>query len=358
MTTLSKTAPILAFLFVLISLLPNPSLGQSNSIFDVMHHQEVLEITIKADLDSLKNSRRSDDYQKAHLTFKNENGQLQSWKMKLKTRGKFRRKMSAMPPLKMKFKKAELADAGLNEFNDMKLVTHAVKNKAEAKKLLMKEYLAYKIYEELTENSYRTQLVRITYKDQKTGIKSKNWGFLIEDTAQLADRMQAEKCDCWASLPSDFQYRAAAQMSLFQFMIGNEDFSIKNLKNVKVFRKDGQLIPVPYDFDFSGLVNAPYATPNQNYQLKAVTDRVYLGNPQSLQELHSSRMLFYAKKQAILEIVTNFKKLDVDSKLEMRDYLKSFFDYMDTLKMPQNILPVGPEKTLLQSQILENWTKE
>lgn len=340
MTTLFKItiAPTLLLLLGLTSLFPTQTFAQSQSIFDAMHYQEILEMTIEADLDSLKNSRRTDDYQKAYLTFKDKDKNVQSWKMKLRTRGKFRRKICAMPPLKMKFKKAELAAAGFNDFNDMKLVTHCVDNKEEAKNLLMKEYLAYQMYGELTENSYRTQLVRITYKDIKTGRKFKNWGFLIEDTAQLAARMEAEKCDCWGTNENDFQHGTPELVALFQYMIGNEDYRVDALKNVKTFRKNGQLIPVPYDFDFSGLVNAPYAVPNVDYDMAAVTDRAYLGSVESLTKLHSTKALFHAKQDDFQQMIAAFKKLNNDEKSVMTAYLNDFFQNMDVLNVPKNAL--------------------
>ena len=222
----------------------------------------------------------------------------------------------------------------------MKLVTHCLEDKEEAKMLLMKEYLTYQIYEELTEHSYRTQLVRITYKDIKTGKKSKNWGFLIEDTAQLANRIQAEKCDCWGNSPKEFHHGTAELVSLFQYMIGNEDFKVEALKNVKTFRKDGQLIPVPYDFDFSGLVDASYAIPNNDYQMKYVTDRIYLGSAESLLELHSTQTFFQAKEHRIKGIINDFRKLDTNSKLIMTTYLDSFFQNVEALNLPKHLIEV------------------
>lgn len=347
MTTLFKitNTPTLLFLIGLRLLFPINLQAQTSSIFDIMHHQEVLDITIEADLDSLKNSRRTDDYQKAYLTFKNKNKQQEGWKMKLRTRGKFRRQVCTMPPLKMKFKKAELALAGLNEYNDMKLVTHCVESKEEAKALLMKEYLTYQMYGELSEYSYRTQLVRITYLDIKSGKKQKNWGFLIEDTAQLANRIEAEKCDCWGNTPKEFHHGSAELVALFQYMIGNEDFKIESMKNVKVFRKDGQLIPVPYDFDFSGLVDASYAIPNIDYELQAVTDRIYLGSPESLLELHSMQSLFYAKEKEIKTVVTKFKKLDTNTKIAMVNYLDEFFENMEVMNLPKSMSQSGFDKS-------------
>ena len=325
----NRFLPTLTFLTGLFFVHPTSAIAQAESIFDWMHYQEVLDITLELDMDSIQRSRRTDDYQNASLSFEDKKNKVQNWKIKVKTRGKFRRQLCEMPPLKLKFKKAELAEAGLADFNDIKLVTHCVADKSEAKALLLKEYLTYQMYATLTENSYRTQLVRITYKDAKTGKKEKNWGFLIEDTAQLADRLQAEQVEIWGSTEADFAHGTAEFAALFSYMIGNADFNLTVLKNVKIFRKNGQLIPVLYDFDFSGIVNAPYAIPNTDYQLRSVKERVYLGSPESIWRLHSTQAFFHAKSDNLKLLIQNFKHLDKEVRSEMLVYMDEFFMNME-----------------------------
>ena len=141
-----------------------PHSGQS--IFDLLNQQTLVEMTLVAELDSLINERRTNHYSKANLTYKDGAGIDRKYEVGVKPRGKFRRRVCDFPPLKLKFSKDQLEAAGLSKHNDLKLVTHCMEADEYNESLIMKEYLAYKMYNELTPNSFRVQLVRITYQDK------------------------------------------------------------------------------------------------------------------------------------------------------------------------------------------------
>ena len=308
------------------------------SIFDLMHFQEVLEAELTTDITALKADRFTDDYRPATLTFLDQQGQLQKWELKTRLRGKFRRiRCEEMPPLKLKFKKSDLAEAGLSSFNDMKLVSFCMSDLDEAEKLLKREYLAYKLYNELSEYSFRVQLLNIVYRDSKTNETSEQWAFLIEDLAQLRSRFNAEKCDdCFMRQASEFQVTELNKVAVFQYMIGNSDWSPGTLRNIKLLIKDNKFIPVPYDFDFSGLVNSSYAIPNVNYGLRSVTDRAYLGlvDPSELNET----LDFYRNKRAdLLQVIKDMKLLKGADRSEAALYLKSFFRDMNEIEMAKQV---------------------
>lgn len=315
----------------------------SPSIFDVMNHSEVLDITLESDFSTFINNRRSAETQKALLTFEDENGLEKTWNLKIKLRGKFRRMNCEMPPLKLDFKKSELEDNGLALFDDLKLVTHCVADKLEAKELLLREYLAYKLYNELSEYSYRVQLVRITYKDTQTGKKERNWGFLIEDTAQLESRTGTEKINGNQITINDFETASVQRVAIFQYMIGNADWSLFGGRNVKFFKKGETVITIPYDFDFSGFVNAQYAKPNPDYDLTSVRERVLIDLPEQYRWFHAATYSIYGKKEVLLQTVKNFKKLSSNSRFEIIQYLNSYFVDMDNInfaeKVAQNLAP-------------------
>ena len=150
------------------------------SIFDLMNYQEVLDLTLEADLATFRTDRKNTSSHPAKVSFRDSSGELQEWDLKVKLRGAFRRmKCTDVPPLKLNFKKSELEKAGLAKFDDLKLVPQCFTGQAAAKESLLKEYLAYKLYNEMSDYSYRVQLVRITYVDVSTGQKDKQWAFLI-----------------------------------------------------------------------------------------------------------------------------------------------------------------------------------
>lgn len=309
----------------------------TRSIFDLMHYQEVLEITLETDLALLREERTNLEYQKAELTFKDAHGQEQLWDMKVRIRGNFRRKFcSDIPPLKLKFKKDDLEAKRLADFNDMKLVTYCLDDKVEAKELILKEYLSYKFLNELTPMSYRVQLVKITYIDSSTGDKTRQWGIILEDTAQLKDRLGVKDCEnCYNMSAGYFDQDQVQIVSFFQYLIGNSDWDLQHLRNIKLFVKDNKVYPVPYDFDFSGMVNAPYAIPNMEYQLDSIQQRIYLGFTEHVSEIGKYKELFLHKRDTFLEFTRQFKIMSLQSRDEVMVYLKSFYNRdIDSIKVP------------------------
>ena len=329
---------VLLFTFLTLSLFAQETVAQK-SIFEVMNHKEVLTVTLKTNFAALDSARRTKDKLPGTFSFEDKNGTMQTWNVKLKTRGNFRRMKCEMAPLKINFKKKELKAAGLAKFDDMKLVTHCVRSKMEAKALLQKEYLAYKLYNQLTDFSYRVQLLKINYVDVHTGKKTKHWAFLIEDTAELRNRIQADaKVENILSLPRDTFHDGLLKItSIFQYMIGNADWDLEVGRNVKYLVKNGKVLPVPYDFDFSGLVNAPYAIPNPNFGIPTVKTRIFLGFKEDMEQLRSTLAYFKTKRLDILEAVDEFKVLDTTKRKEIIYYLDTFYTSMSKIVLGEKI---------------------
>lgn len=329
---------VLLFTFLTLSLFAQTTDSQK-SIFEVMNHKEVLSVTLKADFAALDSARRTKDKYPAIFSFEDENGAMQTWNVKLETRGNFRRMKCEMAPLKINFKKKELKAAGLAKFDDMKLVTHCISNKMEAKALLQKEYLTYKLYNQFTEFSYRVQLLKINYVDINTGKKTKHWAFLIEDTAELRNRVQADaKVENILSLPRDtFHDGMLKIVSIFQYMIGNADWDLEVGRNVKYLIKKGKVVPVPYDFDFSGLVNAPYAIPNPNFGIPTVKTRIFLGFKEDMEQIRSTLAYFKTKRLDILQTVDAFRVLDPTKRDEIIYYIDTFYTSMSKIVLGEKI---------------------
>lgn len=315
------------------------------SIFDLMNHQEVLEVTLEGDFETLKERRRSAEGQMVSLTFADANGEEQLWNIEITLRGNFRRmRCTAMPPMKLNFKKKELKEAGLAKFDDMKLVTQCMKDDDDSKAAVLKEYLAYKIYNEITDESFKVQLLKITYKDTKSGNSTKQWGFLIEDTAQMRNRLGVEKAEQKRGLKKDaFNQTSLYQTAVFQYMIGNSDWNITACRNVKMVVEDGKTLMIPYDFDFSGLVDASYALSNANYEMSSVQDRIYMGFEDDLVSLDATLDFYKTKQSSIKELVKNFKVLRMGDRRVVLNYLNSFYDNIDTIEYRTKKAAATPE---------------
>ncbi len=344
--TLVKTPFLILCLFLLIlpfssySLLAkNTPFGDStqltidqHSLFQEWQKQDVLPLKLEADFTQLIANKNTGTYQSASLTVYHKTDKKYTSAVQIKARGKFRRRICDFPPLKIKLKEKNLEGIELGNYKTFKLVTHC-HNKQITRPYLLKEYLAYQLYQQLTPHSYQIQLVEITYTDLGEELpKMKRYGILIEDKDELEDRMNADDCDCGFETIVPQSQDAAAKLALFQLMIGNTDWNFLAHRNIKVLqsRTDQHPIPVPYDFDFSGFVNAPYAIPNPTYQLKSVLDRVMIGNDWNPESMSKAIRHFINQKEQLFLTIKKQKGLSFEDKQFLKSYLKGFYQLIET----------------------------
>jgi hypothetical protein len=334
---MKKSIYLIAMVFVSQFLFAGNTQSGEQSIFDLLNYQEVTEVTLEFEVEEMLSNRRNEEDFNTTFTFEDQKGFEQIWDAKINMRGRFRRtRCTGMPPLKLNFKKGDLKDAGLAKFDDFKLVTQCVQDESSAKDFLLREYLAYKMYNQLTDYSFRVQFLKINFKDKSSGVVEEQWGFIIEDTAELRERVNANKYDSIFYIQRDIiDVSLLKTVSMFEYMIGNLDWDVKQrFHNMKPIEKDGVIIPVPYDFDFSGLVSASYAVLNPNYAVKSIKDRLYLGYEEDLADAEATIELFKAKKDAIIDCIKDCNSLERDSRLDMIRYINSFYKELDDIKLP------------------------
>jgi hypothetical protein len=326
MTNYLKTTTLLFSTVLLLSAFKLKGQHPKQSIFDRMNYTEILDITITTDLQAIAD-KRSEAKHPATISFVDATGIPQQWEVKLAARGKFRRmRCTEIPPLKINFDKDDLREAGLTKFDDLKLVNQCMEDAEAAREILVKEYLAYELYHEITSESYRVQFLNITYTDVHTGESIVRAGFVIEDTDQLSDRIGAQKVEQERGFRAEqFNAKQFQRMALFQYWIGNSDWSAIFGRNIKVLEKNGQLIAIPYDFDFSGMVDAPYATPNSNYGLTSVQQRAYTGFETEVKGMEESIQQLVSMRAALRKMVKKQKLLSRASRREVWSYLASYF---------------------------------
>ncbi len=332
-------AMIAIFLFSNQLIKANKATDIQNSIFDELHYQEMVEVNLELNMSEAFGDRKNQKKHDAVFSYKNSSGELQTWDIKVEQRGRFRRmKCEKLPPIKLNFKKRDLAKAGLAKFDDMKLVTHCVSDADEAKELLVKEYLAYKIYNQITNLSFRVQFLKINYKDVATGKTETQYGILIEDNAQLRDRISADKDEKAYNLkPDKYNTKQIKVVALFNYMIGNSDWSMQEMRNVKVMIKDGKRILIPYDFDFAGLVDAPYVKLRPEHKLTSSKDRIFLGFRDDASDLKSAKRYFKHKREPIIKTIEDCTFLSKKNKREMVQYINSFYDENSYINLPPSM---------------------
>ena len=312
------------------------------TLFNLFHTNQILPIEIDMDFDALETNKNTDEKSLAVFRFQQGNGQWKELSAKLKVRGRYRRRVCDRPPLKIDFSKKELKAMGLSPFDDLKLVTHCFDGSA-GRDAVLREYLAYRMYNVLTDQSFRAQLVEVTYRDTRSKDKYTAYGILLEDVDELAARNNSVECEeCYGVGEELFAQQNLATHALFQYMIGNVDWSINMNRNIKLMQdaNAGNYWIAPYDFDFSGLVDPSYAVLSNDYGQKDITDRVFLGSMNIEPVLKESIALFMLKKPQLYTEIQQLEGLSKSSKKAVKNYLDSFFEELENGTL--NLYQKGP----------------
>lgn len=319
---------LLLFLFARANAQP-PAVG--TSAFDMLTTQEGATLTLELDWTELINNKNTKTYFPGSLT--TADGKMM--KVEVRSRGKFRRRVCDVPPLKLKFSKKELRARGLDTLNEIKLVVPCF-NEPRGEELLLREYVAYRMYERLSPYSVRARLVKVTFRDKHVEeVKRPVYCLLVEHEEQVAARLKGKIVEAYGLKADTLQTEQGAMTAIFEYMIGNTDWGLADARNVYLFKSaaDEKINLIPYDFDFAGLVNAPYAVPNANTGLKNVRER-YL----QAEGIPGTALRQAAEKikdaQADLLGMCTADYLSKNTSKELTRYLESFFQNIENLPLP------------------------
>jgi hypothetical protein len=298
----------------------------------------LIEATLTTDIKKLRNEKKVPAWQPANITIKFSDTSVISEQINVQPRGIFRKNNCDLAALMLNFKTP--TSPKLSALKKLKLVGGCSSSKND-EELLLKEYMAYKIYNFISVISYRVRLLRITYKDSKEKARSySQYAFLIEDTKDLADRNNCREIKKRVFALDGADRQQFNLVCLFQYMIGNTDWSIRQYHNIKMMVPKTDTLAKPYviayDFDFAGLVNASYAVPNEGLEITAVTQRLYRGFPRTMDELEVNLDIFKSKKDAIMFFINNFEYVSARVKRDMTRYLEEFYNTIDDKKLVKN----------------------
>lgn len=306
-------------------------LAQRAGVANIFRDEETLPIRLSISMKEVKKSMSDSTYFPTVLHYGNPDGTFDSIRIGIRARGNFRRRHCFFPPLRIKIKKEDAAGTLFAGTKNLKLVMpcQVAKN---YKDLLLKEYVCYKLYEPITPYAFSTRMVNITLTDEG-GKSSKTYevtGFLIEDDDALARRLDASVIEQAKLSPMYLQDTSAVRHDLFQYMIGNTDFSTTFLHNAKVIQtRTDQKIPIPYDFDMAGFVNAPYATFDESLGIRSVRERIYKGFCRNEMVTEFVRQEYINLESAINEVINHHESLFDPKEFEgVKKYMNAFFVVM------------------------------
>jgi len=295
---------------------------------------ELIEITLKGNVRELLNDRSDKPkYHPITLSYKKTDGSEISMPVEMRTRGHFRKlkENCTYAPLLIKFSKNEThASSIFSEQSKLKLVMPCAGDD-----YIVREWLAYKIYNLVSSQSFRARLVKVRLEDAKSKKPvSPFYGILLEEEKQMAARNKATLTEQKLK-PQQTQRESFLRMAVFQYLIGNTDWSVEYLQNIKLIKTDKSslAITVPYDFDHSGIVNAPYARPAEELLMNSVQERRYRGYClPDLKDFEAIITLYNKLKKDIYDLVNSCRYLDAKSLKATIKYLDEFYKTINDQK--------------------------
>jgi hypothetical protein len=302
-----------------------------------------LTVTITTELGPLLKQRDSLELVKhpAVLSY-SVDGKPVSVPVKLRARGHFRRQARNcdFPPLWLDVKSSDAKLTVLSGLNKLKITTSCRPKSAEFEQYILQEYIAYRAYAELTDASFRTRLLHITYRDTAGKIAPiTTWGFFIEEVDYFAGHLQRKVMPSQGARFDDLETGPLTMLSMFEYFIGNTDWSISALHNIVLLRDStgANVIPVAYDFDWTGAVNPPYAVPDKSLPIHSVTERLYRGNCPAPDQLKATLDRFRAKHAAIDALFVQLPQLTPDRAKKMKGFFDDFWKRIDDPRLAKEI---------------------
>lgn len=299
---------------------------------DILFASETpLDLEIVTNFKLIKGSKSDTVFFPTFIKYKNLEGKTDSVPVNLRGRGNSRRAQCFFTPLWLKIPKGATKNTPFEGNRSLKLVLPCQEGDS-YNQLVFKEYIAYKLYEEVSPYFFQTRLINLKLTDRQTK-KGKSYdltAFVLEDLDNVAENFKAKTKDSGLVFPQLINDTLALKQDFFALMIGNTDWSNTSQHNVKMLNTgQGKLIPVPYDFDYSGFVNAPYAIPYDYLPIKKVTERLYRGICRSEELTQFVRADFLGRESQILSTLATYQStLSSADYASARSYLLEFFSIL------------------------------
>ena len=308
---------------------------------------DLITLTMRAPFRTLiKDRYGKSTYHAGELSYQDADGREVVLPIEIRTRGNTRRnkKYCDFPPLRLRFA-ARGSDSLFAGHRVLKLVTHC-KNKDSYDQYVLQEYLAYRVYNQLSELGHRVRLVRVSYVEANGRPRTTRYGVFLEDWKSVAARNGVAAAEIDGAVNIDkLSIPDANRVALFQYLIGNPDWSMlwpephgNCCHNTKpLLTPEGTVVPLPYDFDFSGIVDTPYAVAKGGRS--NVRMRRFGGLCATSAELPAVLPLFRAQREAIYALYRDQDGVSRSRRSKALKYLDGFYRVIDD--------PVQVERRLL-----------
>lgn len=290
-----------------------------------------LTLQLEADLRALKGDRGTQRTSHPGVLRFGAGADTGGVPVKLRTRGIYRLKNCGFPPIRVAFPSHKVAGTPFAGEDRLKLVTHCQNDRLYERNLL-KEYALYLVFNAVTDTSFRVRLAHVTYVDSARHDTVVRYGFLVESDAALARRIASNALNADNLYDPVMDPSYMTLVAVYQYLIGNNDWSVWKRHNIAIFQRQEDpkpLVAVPYDYDFSGAVNAPYAVPPPQLNLQSVRQRVYRGfcQPDTIY-LTTALMRFRNAKDSIYAAVRSVPDLPERDAKDILQYFDQFYQVL------------------------------
>lgn len=321
----------ISFFLISVSQLSYSQEKKDTTLFkaDFFEKEDPINISLIFDVTELKRKKNDENYLPGTLVYFLSDSTKITKNVRIKARGNVRKRHCNLPPFWINVNDSSINREEIADAKKVKLVSDCNYSNI-YDEFVLKEYLAYKIFNLITDKSFRVRLVNLKLiNTSRKNKESTSLVFMIEPLELLANRLN--------SLPlkrDNFNFNqmdslSVDMVSFFQYMIGNTDFAIHNRHNVKILIsknfKENRPFPIPYDFDYSGLVNTFYALPEEFFEISNVRERYYRGMCRSDDDYIELIDYFLEKEDEIINLISSFEYLEKKPKKDILEYIEQFY---------------------------------
>ena len=288
-----------------------------------------LTINVRRIMGDRDTTKHDHPYRSVTLSYRDSAGNPVTLPAGVRVRGIWRLQNCQFPPMRLRIAKQAADPTIFDRERRPKLVTHC-RNSDEFEQYVLHEYAIYRMQALVTPVALMSRLARITYVDSASGkTVATRAAIFLEDEDNLAQRLGGRVFEMKGVPSNQLEPLDTFVMSLFQYMIGNTDWSVPGLHNIQIIQADSATLPrhlaLAYDWDFTGLVRTRYSAPDPRLRIRSVRDRLYRGLCPSEPDLAAGIALFNEKRAAILAVYDDVPGLQPSVARDGREYIEEFF---------------------------------
>lgn len=296
----------------------------------LFNDDQLLEVSLSFDITTFLAEKPADEYMSAKLVLNTGRPDSLQLDILLRARGNYRYRNCPFPPVRLNLAESGSHFSDLEQMDNLKMVTHC-RDDEEYMVYLLREYLVYRLYNVITDNSFRVRLLRVHYNDTGSGDNSfTSLAFVIEPVDVVETRLKFDEKEEEGVEMNELDPVNNSRLAMFQFMIANSDWFVTTTHNIKLFKPsdedpENDYIAIPYDFDYSGFVYANYALPRRDMKIEELRKRTYSGICPPDNETEMVLEEFKKHRRELLREISSLEQLDAIHRIDLKRFIRSFY---------------------------------